>query len=99
MTECRKRRLTPRQLEWLQAVQGLLRENRMPPTHRELASVMGVNYRCSLQMLLRLERKGYVDLDPNRSRGIRLRMFVITEALEHVPVVRRTNQLEIGPWA
>lgn len=77
--------LTPRQAEILELIQECLEETGMPPTRAEIADTLGFRSANAAEDHLRaLERKGFIELLPGASRGIRL--LVEKEGL---PVVGR----------
>lgn len=68
------RMLTARQTEVLEAIRRLTREQRRPPTYRELMSVLGISSPNGMAGNLRaLERKGFLRRgERGTSRGILL---------------------------
>lgn len=70
------RALTPRQLEWLKAIQDFIVEHRFPPTRKELSAIMGANPEYAIRAL---ERKGYIRPALNEGRGIQLLISVTVE--------------------
>ena len=76
--------LTARQAEVLQLIADFLQSTGFPPTRAEIAAQLGFRSANAAEDHLRaLERKGYIEIQPGASRGIRLR--------EHlgIPVVGR----------
>jgi repressor LexA len=66
--------LTPRQAEVLRLINDFLQKTGFPPTRAEIARVFGFSSANAAEDHLRaLERKGYIDMLPGASRGIRLR--------------------------
>ena len=66
--------LTPRQSEVLQLIVDFLQATGFPPTRAEIARQLGFRSANAAEEHLRaLERKGYLDMLPGASRGIRLR--------------------------
>jgi repressor LexA len=66
--------LTPRQAEVLQLIVDFLQASGFPPTRAEIAQHLGFRSANAAEEHLRaLERKGYIEMLPNASRGIRLR--------------------------
>jgi len=66
--------LTEKQEKILAFVRGCLRETGMPPTREEIAREFGFAVRASAEEHLRaIARKGYIELIPGSSRGIRLK--------------------------
>ena len=66
--------LTPRQAEVLQLIVDFLQSTGFPPTRAEIAQQLGFrSANASEEHLRALERKGYIDMLPGASRGIRLR--------------------------
>lgn len=67
------RSLTPRQAECLAVIRAWIRVHGVPPTLRELGGSMGIKSTNGVNDHLRaLERKGFLERDRRRSRGIRL---------------------------
>lgn len=56
----RTNELTPRQRETLAWIKSFIRENRMPPTVREIGGAFGIKSSSVFDLLKALERKGYV---------------------------------------
>lgn len=66
--------LTEKQEKILAFVRDCLRETGMPPTREEIAREFGFAVRASAEEHLRaIARKGYIELIPGASRGIRLK--------------------------
>jgi len=66
--------LTPRQAEVLQLIVDFLQSTGFPPTRAEIAQQLGFrSANASEEHLRALERKGYIEMLPGASRGIRLR--------------------------
>jgi repressor LexA len=66
--------LTDKQEKILAFVRTQLRETGMPPTREEIAREFGFAVRASAEEHLRaIARKGYIELIPGSSRGIRLK--------------------------
>lgn len=65
--------LTERQAEILELIRSYLVEDGCPPTRAEIAATLGFRSANAAEDHLRaLERKGYIELVPGSSRGIRL---------------------------
>lgn len=65
--------LTARQAEILELIRGYVTEEGCPPTRAEIADTLGFRSPNAAEDHLRaLERKGYIELVPGASRGIRL---------------------------
>ncbi|MGD2112213.1 MAG: transcriptional repressor LexA [Gammaproteobacteria bacterium] len=65
--------LTARQAEILELIRGYVVEEGCPPTRAEIAESLGFRSPNAAEDHLRaLERKGYIELVPGASRGIRL---------------------------
>ena len=65
--------LTPRQAEILELIHEFIVETGMPPTRAEIADALGFNSANAAEDHLRaLARKGFIELFPGTSRGIRL---------------------------
>ncbi len=66
--------LTARQAEVLQLIADFLQATGFPPTRAEIAAQLGFRSPNAAEDHLRaLERKGYIEMLPGASRGIRLR--------------------------
>ncbi len=66
--------LTARQAEVLQLIADFLQATGFPPTRAEIAEQLGFRSANAAEDHLRaLERKGYIEMLPGASRGIRLR--------------------------
>jgi len=77
--------LTARQAEILDLIQAYIAEEGCPPTRAEIADSLGFRSPNAAEDHLRaLERKGYIELVPGSSRGIRL-----LEENNGLPVVGR----------
>ena len=67
------RPLTARQAEILQLIRDFVQSTGFPPTRADIAQVLGFKSANAAEDHLRaLERKGYIELLPGASRGIRL---------------------------
>ncbi len=65
--------LTARQAEILELIRGYIKEEGCPPTRAEIAATLGFRSANAAEDHLRaLERKGYIEMIPGSSRGIRL---------------------------
>jgi repressor LexA len=65
--------LTPRQSEILELIRSHLAEEGCPPTRAEISDALGFRSPNAAEEHLRaLERKGFLEIVPNSSRGIRL---------------------------
>ena len=65
--------LTDRQAEILELIRGYIAEEGCPPTRAEIAETLGFRSPNAAEDHLRaLERKGFIELVPGASRGIRL---------------------------
>lgn len=80
--------LTARQAEILELIRSYIEEEGCPPTRAEIAATLGFRSANAAEDHLRaLQRKGYVEMIPGSSRGIRL---LDEEAEEYgLPVVGR----------
>jgi repressor LexA len=66
-------KLTARQEEILQLVQSSIQETGVPPTRAEIATRLGfASANAAEEHLRALAKKGYLELSPGTSRGIRL---------------------------
>ena len=67
------RSLTPRQEEILELIKSCISESGMPPTRAEIARALGFgSVNAAVDHLKALAKKGFVELLPGSSRGIRL---------------------------
>jgi repressor LexA len=66
--------LTPRQTEILEAIREHIAEHRRPPSHPELAKMMGLaSTNGVFKHLAALHKKGAIELSPGVARGIRVK--------------------------
>ena len=66
--------LTPRQAEVLRLIADFLQSTGFPPTRADIAQALGFRSANAAEDHLRaLERKGYIEMLPGASRGIRLK--------------------------
>lgn len=66
-------KLTPRQAEILALITTAIHESGLPPTRAEIATRLGfASANAAEEHLRALARKGYVELTPGTSRGIRI---------------------------
>jgi repressor LexA len=66
-------RLTPRQAEILALITSAIQESGLPPTRAEIATCLGfASANAAEEHLRALARKGYIELTPGTSRGIRI---------------------------
>ncbi len=80
--------LTKRQGEILTLIQEYIYDEGYPPTRMEIAEAFGFRSpNASEEHLRALERKGYIEMLPGSSRGIRV--LVSDEEAEGIPVVGR----------
>lgn len=81
--------LTARQAEILALIKATLRRTGMPPTRAEIATALGFRSANAAEDHLRaLARKGFIELLPGASRGIRV-VAESGEAAAGLPVVGR----------
>ena len=67
------KRLAPRQLEALRAIEVFWSRNRMPPARTDVARAMGLKSGASADVhIYALQRKQAISIVPHESRGIRL---------------------------
>jgi repressor LexA len=80
-------KLTPRQEEILQLVRNSIAENGAPPTRSEIAHQLGfASANAAEEHLKALAKKGYLELSPGTSRGIRIRDSIRQGAQQlHLP--------------
>jgi len=66
-------KLTPRQSEILALITSAIQESGLPPTRAEIATCLGfASANAAEEHLRALARKGYIELTPGTSRGIRI---------------------------
>jgi len=67
------REISERQKQILDYLQNFIEENQFPPTIREIGRRVGISSTSVVKYNLEaLEKKGYIERDPDISRGIRL---------------------------
>lgn len=85
--------LTEMQERILTYIRARIHEEGMPPTHDEIRSEFGLRSANGVRQHLRLiQDKGYIDLCPGKSRGIRLRSAVTEDqhqATTEIPILGR----------
>ena len=65
--------LTPRQAEILEAIREYIAQHHRPPSHPELARIMGLaSTNGVFKHLAALQKKGAIELSPGLARGIRV---------------------------
>ena len=64
--------LTPRQSEILRFIREFLDVNEYPPTIREIAATEGITPNAVSDHLHALERKGAINREPGKARGLRI---------------------------
>lgn len=70
--------VTKRQRQILEMIRQCISTNGMPPTRAEMAKKFGFSSPNAIQCQLEsLQRKGFIELLPNISRGIRLKGFFV----------------------
>lgn len=80
--------LTARQSQILDLIRESIEETGMPPTRAEIARILGFRSPNAAEDHLRaLERKGYIEVMPGTSRGIRLLDYAYED--DGLPVVGR----------
>jgi repressor LexA len=95
------RGLTKRQGEALEFIRRFIKEHSKPPTFRELGEQMGINSTRAVSDLLKaLERKGYIEREAGRSRGINLPKTEavnpdLPPSVRTIPVVSRIESREV----
>lgn len=89
-------RLTERQNEGYEFIRAYMREERRPPTLREIGDALGIRSTNGVSKLVRvLEEKGYLQREPHAARGLRLvedtsDPFSLGAGPPELPVVSRT---------
>ncbi|MCL4539176.1 MAG: transcriptional repressor LexA [Bacteroidetes bacterium] len=95
------RGLTKRQGEALEFIRRFMKDHSKPPTFRELGEQMGIKSTRAVSDLLKaLEKKGYIEREAGRSRGINLPKAELTNpdippSVRTIPVVSRIESREI----
>jgi len=64
--------LTDCQAEILGILKALILDKGYPPTYIELAEIAGIYPNAVRGHLIGLEKKGYISIDPRKSRAIRI---------------------------
>lgn len=91
-----KERLTQRQNEGYEFIRRFMREERKPPTLREIGEALGIRSTNGVSKLVRaLEKKGYLEREAHAARGLRLveeerDPFSMNTGPPELPVVSRT---------
>jgi repressor LexA len=76
--------LTPRQQQILELIQDHIAETGYPPTRKDIARIFGFSSANAAEDHLRaLEKKGYIEILPGVSRGVRL----VGPASDGIPVI------------
>ena len=82
-------RLTPRQQEILTLIQRHIERRGAPPTRQEIAQTLGFrSVTAAKDHLQALAKKGFIEITPGKSRGIRLLQAVNAKA-DALPLVGR----------
>ena len=69
----KKKGLTPKQYEFLQVIQGFIKENGYSPSYEELKQLTGLNSKSAVhQRMYLLRNRGYLDFIPHASRSMYL---------------------------
>ena len=88
----KRKELTPRQEEILEYIKKNSKENRMPPTVREIGNHFEISSTNGVRSILAaLIKKGYINRSPRLSRGIE----VITDGKDENVVEAPSNTIEI----
>lgn len=83
-----KKSLTARQSSILEFLKDYISQNGYPPTIADISRHFGFYQGAAKGHLLSLQRKGYIKINPNTSRGIEILGVGIKEAIS-VPVLGR----------
>lgn len=84
-----ERPLTGRQSEILEFIRGRIREEGMPPTRAEIAHALGfASVTAAVDHLKALAKKGFIEILPGSSRGIRL-LEALEDAVSGLPLIGR----------
>ena len=87
----KRKELTPRQEEILEYIKKYSKENRMPPTVREIGNHFEISSTNGVRSILAaLIKKGYINRSPRLSRGIE----VITDGKDENMVEAPSNTIE-----
>ncbi len=95
------RGLTKRQGEALEFIRKYMKERSKPPTFRELGEQMGISSTRAVSDLLKaLEKKGFIEREAGRSRGINLPKnelsnSTLPSSVRTIPVVSRIESKDI----
>ena len=82
-------RLTEKQSEIYSVIKRLISENPCAPTLREIMHELNISSTNGIRpQLASLERKGFIQLDKNTSRGIRLTPRMVGK---RVPVLKKNS--------
>ncbi len=82
--------LTPRQAEILTLIERHMRDTGLPPTRAEIAQALGFRSANAAEEHLRaLARKGFIEMRPGTSRGLRLKHTSPSHIDGGVPLVGR----------
>ncbi len=93
--------LTKRQGEALEFIRKFINEHSKPPTYREMGQHLGISSTRTISDLVRaLERKGYIEREVGRSRGINLPKPDINSApyppsIRAIPIISRIESREV----
>lgn len=88
-------KLTPRQAEILALITSAIQESGLPPTRAEIATCLGfASANAAEEHLRALARKGYIELTPGTSRGIR-----IAQQHNHLFQFGRSQQMSLPSGA
>lgn len=91
--------LSKRQQSILQFTRGYMDEHGRPPTIREIGKAVGINSTSVVNYNLgKLEEKGYLDRDPDVSRGLRLteKATVIRNAIDRLIKIPLVGDIVAG---
>ncbi|MDH6264552.1 MAG: MarR family transcriptional regulator [Bradyrhizobium sp.] len=80
-------RFTAKQGQYLAFIDAYIRVNRLPPAERDIQRFFGVTPPTVHQMILTLERNGFIRRTPGASRSIE-----IVVPPEDLPVLQATDQ-------
>ncbi len=96
-TEKPNKALTDRQAQILSFIQDFIIKNKVPPTHKEIASAFELKGTYGIRQHLQLmEKKGILQLIPGKARGIRLTSPIPVESEEEIAAIPLLGRIAAG---
>jgi len=90
---------THRQAEFLDFIQGYTKLNRRPPSEADMQRHFGVTPPSVHQMVLMLEKRGFISRTPGMARSIRVLLAPVELSSKDQPAIRSTKPESIlGHW-